>query len=304
MLSLSSLRVFHSDRFSLPLPPNHRFPMKKYQIIRERLISDKVLTPENLKEASFASEKDILRAHSLKFYQSVKDGTLTKKEQRLIGFPWSEVMLKRSLSSVGGLLNAIDSALEVGISGNLSGGTHHSFSDHGEGFCVFNDFAIAALKCIEEKSFQDILILDLDVHQGNGNAKILKYHEEVFVVSMHGATNYPYRKQTSDIDIDLKDETQDDEYLAILENLLKRLSQRRWDIILYQAGVDPLKEDSLGKLSLSQKGLKKRDQLVFEFGKKKGIPIAIALGGGYSIPIEHTISSHLNTYRAIKEVYF
>lgn len=301
---MEKLKVFHSDRFDLPLPLGHRFPMEKYSLLREALIEKRILTAGNLFEAPLAEKKDILRVHTPEFYESVEFGTLDEKAQRLIGFPWSEVMIKRSRASVGGFLSAIDAAIDFGVSGNLSGGTHHSFSDHGEGFCVFNDFAVGALKCIEERNFHDILILDLDVHQGNGNAAILKDREEVFVVSMHGATNYPYKKPPSDIDIDLPNHTTDKEYLETLSRLLSNLGKRKWDIIFFQAGVDPLKEDSLGKLDLSHEGLFMRDQLVLEFAKNRNIPIALGLGGGYSKPIGPTIQAHLNTYLAVKKVYF
>lgn len=299
----SQFRVFHSDRYDLPLPIGHRFPMEKYGRLRKALITEGILSQENLEEAPFAPKEDILRVHTHTFFEAVKNGTLDKSAQRLIGFPWSEVMLKRSLASVGGFLKAVEEALEFGVSGNLSGGTHHSFSDRGEGFCVFNDFAVAAMKCKEAYDFHDILILDLDVHQGNGNAEILKSVEEVFVVSIHGEKNYPYKKPPSDLDIGLPDDTEDDEYLDTLERTLQRLDLRKWDIILYQAGVDPLKEDTLGKLSLSHQGLFQRDLKVLQFAKDRKIPIALGLGGGYSKPIEPTIEAHLNTYRAVREVY-
>ncbi|MCR9203715.1 MAG: histone deacetylase [Halobacteriovoraceae bacterium] len=300
----SSFKVYHSDRYDLPLPDGHRFPMDKYRLIREKLLSQEILKEENLFEAPLAKVDDILRVHSRTFYDAVANGSLDKKAQRLIGFPWSEVMIKRSRASVGGFVSAVESAIENGIAGNLSGGTHHSFADHGEGFCVFNDFAVAALKCIHEFDFHDILLIDLDVHQGNGNASILRNYEEVFVFSMHGGNNYPYKKVASDLDIDLPDNTDDEKYLSTLTKVLSRFSQRKWDIILYQAGVDPLKEDTLGKLALTQQGLKERDLLVLKFAKERNIPIALGLGGGYSMPISQTVQAHLNTYLAVKEVYY
>lgn len=302
--NLSSLKVFHSDRFDLPLPSGHRFPMEKYRLLRDSLLSHEILKSENLYEAPLANVDDILRVHTKEFYDAVATGSLDPKAQRLIGFPWSEVMIKRSRASVGGFVSAVESAIKNGIAGNLSGGTHHSFADHGEGFCVFNDFAVAALKCIHEYDFHDILLIDLDVHQGNGNASILRDFEEVFVFSMHGGNNYPYRKIDSDLDINLPDNSKDEEYLNTLTKVLVKLSQRKWDIILYQAGVDPLEEDSLGKLSLTHQGLKERDLLVLNFAKERDIPIALGLGGGYSKPITHSVQAHLNTYLAVKEVYF
>lgn len=297
------LKVFHSDRYDLPLPEGHRFPMDKYKKVREGLLNQGLVQDYQLIEAPFAHVEDILRVHDEKYYHAIEFGTLEPREQRKIGFPWSEVMLKRSRASVGGFIKAVDHALEFGVSGNLSGGTHHSFKDRGEGFCVFNDFAVTAFKCIAERGFKNILILDLDVHQGNGNASICRDISEIFVVSMHGKANYPYHKPPSDWDIDLEDNTEDEEYLKTLESILKELSLRSWDIILYQAGVDPLKEDGLGRLSLSHQGLYQRDLMVLSFAKKRRIPIALGLGGGYANPIEATVEAHINTYRALSKVF-
>ncbi len=296
-------KVFHSDQYDLPLPEGHRFPMEKYSLLRKSLVDQEIIPKENLIEAPLATKEDILRAHSEIYFQKIESGSLNKKEQRLIGFPWSPIMIKRSRASVGGFIAACESAIEHGVGGNLSGGTHHSFFDHGEGFCVFNDFAVAALKFATEKQMHDILILDLDVHQGNGNAAILSSHPEVFVCSFHGKTNYPYKKQDSDLDIAFEDNTEDEEYLQILDKTLKRLSLRPWDLILYQAGVDGLKEDKLGKLSLSLEGLFTRDKMVLQFAKDRKIPIALGLGGGYCKPINKTIEAHRNTYRAIREIF-
>lgn len=198
---------------------------------------------------------------------------------------------------------AAEEAIMSGFSGNLSGGTHHSFHSHGEGFCVFNDFAITANDLIIKKGLHDILILDLDVHHGNGNAELLSHMPEVFIVSFHGEHNYPFSKPASDLDIAFPNFTEDDFYLDKLQQVLEKLSLRKWDIILYQAGVDPLKEDHLGKLSLSLEGLYKRDRLVFEFAKSLDTPIAVGLGGGYAKPIELTVEAHLNTYRAASTVF-
>ncbi len=297
------VKVFHSDRYDLPLPDGHRFPMEKYKMVRLGLLKEKILIEDQLKEAPEASEKDILRVHDEKYYHAIEFGTLEPSEQRKIGFPWSEVMIKRSRASVGGFLGAVNSALEFGVAGNLSGGTHHSFKNRGEGFCVFNDFVIAAHKLMAEKDFKNILILDLDVHQGNGNADLCKDTPEIFTVSIHGKSNYPYHKPPSDWDIPLEDHTEDNEYLKTLEKVLKELSLKNWDIILYQAGVDPLKEDRLGKLSLSHQGLFLRDEMVLSFAKSRGIPVALGLGGGYATPIDLTVMAHLNTYRALAKVF-
>jgi acetoin utilization deacetylase AcuC-like enzyme len=277
--------------------------MSKYKMVRHGLLNEGLIAQEQLFEAPLAPENDILRVHDEKYYHAIEFGTLEPSEQRKIGFPWSEVMIKRSRASVGGFLSAVDYALIHGVAGNLSGGTHHSFKDRGEGFCVFNDFVIAAFKLIAEREFKNILILDLDVHQGNGNAALCKDIAEVFVVSIHGKSNYPYQKPPSDWDIPLEDHTEDNTYLKTLEGVLKELSLRRWDIILYQAGVDPLKEDRLGKLSLSHQGLFLRDEMVLNFAKSRNIPIALGLGGGYAQPIELTVNAHLNTYKAMVKAF-
>lgn len=304
MTDFDLFKVYQSDRFDLPLPDGHRFPMDKYKKVKNGLISQSILKKDQILEAPMASPEDILRVHDEKYYHAIEFGTLDPREQRKIGFPWSEVMLKRSRASVGGFISAVESALENGVSGNLSGGTHHSFKNRGEGFCVFNDFSVAAFKLIHERGFKNILILDLDVHQGNGNAEICKDIPEIYVMSIHGKSNYPYKKPPSDWDIALEDNTEDEAYLKTLDSVLKELSLKSWDIILYQAGVDPLKEDTLGRLSLGHQGLFQRDQMVLSFAKARSIPIALGLGGGYSSPIDHTVEAHLNTYRAIKKVFF
>lgn len=299
----AGLKIFHSDRYDLPLPEGHRFPMNKYKLVRNGLIQEGIAEIHQIIEAPLADQNDILRVHDESYYHAIEYGTLEARDQRKIGFPWSEIMLPRSRASVGGFLMAVENALSFGVSGNLSGGTHHSFKGHGEGFCVFNDFVIAAFKLLEEKRFKNILILDLDVHQGNGNASLCQDIPEVFVVSIHGKGNYPFHKPPSDWDIPLLDGTEDGEYLKTLEMVLRELSLRSWDIILYQAGVDPLKEDHLGKLNLSHQGLYLRDEMVLQFAKDRSIPIALGLGGGYARPIDHTVKAHLNTYKAIASIF-
>lgn len=298
------MKIYYSDHYDLPLPKEHRFPMQKYGLVRKSLLERRIVEADELYPAPLCSKEDILRVHTEDYYLAIQNGTLDPKEQRLIGFPWSPIMIKRSRASVGGYLAAVNTSLKDGIAGNLSGGTHHSFPDRGEGFCVFNDFAIASKKLIDERGFKNILILDLDVHQGNGNAFILTPIKETYVVSFHGMNNYPFRKERSDLDIELPDGATDDIFLSQLKVTLKELQiMRPWDIILYQAGVDGLKEDKLGKLSLSHQGMHERDRLVFQFARDNGTPLAVALGGGYSDPITSTVEAHLNTYRAIKEIY-
>jgi acetoin utilization deacetylase AcuC-like enzyme len=240
-----------------------------------------------------ASDEDLLRAHLSSYVFGLKNNTLTEKELRPIGLTWSQHLLIRSYTSVGGFVAATESALENGFSALLAGGTHHAHADRGEGFCVFNDFAVSALKLLDSGRVKKILIIDLDVHQGNGNSSILGGREDVFILSLHGEKNYPFRKVPSHLDIPLPEGTTDEEYLAALKDALTRLPSD-FDMIFYQAGVDNLQEDAFGTFNLTLNGLKIRDQMVFEFSRGK--PIVMAIGGGYSKPIELTVEAHVNTF--------
>lgn len=297
------MKVYYSDHYTIPLPEGHRFPMSKYRFLREGLVSQKVLLPEELYPTKIASPAETNAAHSIEYIRKVMEGSLSKNEIRRIGFPWSQELVTRSFATVGGAISAAREALKTGFSGNLAGGTHHAFADYGEGFCVFNDQAVAANILRKEVLVKRIAIIDLDVHQGNGTASIFKEIDDVFVFSVHGEKNFPFLKIPSTLDIPLPDNTGDEEYLAMLELQLPLIKRFTPDIILYQAGVDALKEDRLGRLALTFDGLKKRDEMVLHFAKFNGIPISLAMGGGYAEPIELTVQAHINTYKAAREFF-
>jgi acetoin utilization deacetylase AcuC-like enzyme len=293
---------FYTDHIHVPLPVGHRFPMEKYRLLRESLIQENVLETHQLFPSPPASVEDLQLAHTDRYINGLMNQKLSDKELRPIGLTWSSELLKRSFCSVGGFIKTTESALEKGFSGFLAGGTHHAHADKGEGYCVFNDFAVAALRLLKKKTVRKILIIDLDVHQGNGNSSILGNHNDVFVFSIHGEKNYPFRKVPSHLDIALPEKTENDEYLHSLKNALSQLASQSFDIIFYQAGVDVLKEDSLGTFNLTFEGLIERDKMVFEFAKKLNLPIAMAMGGGYAKPIELTIKAHVNTYKIAREI--
>ncbi|MBL8196285.1 MAG: histone deacetylase, partial [Blastocatellia bacterium] len=258
---------------------------------------------DELHEPQVVTPEVVTIAHTRKSVESICNGTIDKKAMRRIGFPWSPSLVTRSLASVGGALCAALAALEAGVSGNLAGGTHHALVNAGEGYCVFNDIAVVVLHLLKEKKIRRAAIVDLDVHQGNGNSDILGNREEVFIFSMHGEKNYPFRKVPSTLDIGLADNTTDNEYLDLLADALPKVFNFQPDIIFFQAGVDPLKEDVLGRLALSHEGLARRDHLVLSECKNRGIPVSLALGGGYAKPIELTVEAHTQTYKAVKELF-
>lgn len=277
--------------------------MEKYRQVREQLLKENILEDSELFEPDLPSRDTMLLAHSAEYYDSFEAGTIDPKIIRRIGLPWSRELFYRSLASVGGAIGAARSALESGIGGNLAGGTHHAFRDHGEGFCVFNDFAVVILNLIKCGLIHRAAIVDLDVHQGNGNSAILGANPDVFIFSMHGAKNYPFTKVASTLDVPLDDDTNDEEYLTLLKKNLPAIFEFRPDIILYQAGVDPLKEDSLGRLGLTKDGLMERDRYVLSECKSRGIPVSLGLGGGYSKPITHSVDAYCGTYRVVKELF-
>tara|TARA_B100001971_G_C18268036_1_gene596451 strand:+ start:24987 stop:25871 length:885 start_codon:yes stop_codon:yes gene_type:complete len=293
------MKVFYADTYELPLPEKHRFPIDKYAMLRNKLVEKKLLGEHELFEAPMAQISDLSLAHSMQYIQGIKDQSLDPRELRKIGLPVGEKLWFRTLASVGGFLRACENALQDGFSSSLSGGTHHAHYDRGEGFCVFNDFAIATRKYAQ----LNILIIDLDVHQGNGNSSILANDENVFIFSMHGEKNYPYKKVPSHLDIALAEDVSDEEYLDLLKETLQKFKKMNFDFILYQAGVDALKHDSLGTLNLSYEALQARDALVFEYAKEKSLPIAMALGGGYSKPIDASVEAYINTYKEVNKFF-
>jgi acetoin utilization deacetylase AcuC-like enzyme len=296
----SRVKLFYTDFALVPMPEGHRFPMHKYRLLREALLNQEVADSHQFYPAPEASEFDLLRAHDEAYVLGLKHGTLSDKEVRPIGLPMGPALYRRSLISTGGFVAATESALEVGYSALLAGGTHHAHRASGEGFCVFNDFAVAGLKLIEEKKVKRILILDLDVHQGNGNSSILGHRDDIFICSIHGERNYPFRKVPSHLDVALPAETTDDKYLEVLTQTLKKLPSA--EMILYQAGVDILKSDKLGTFHISHEGIKQRDRTVFEWIQQRSIPVAQAIGGGYADPIEDSIKAYVGTIQAAREV--
>ncbi|MCD8516647.1 MAG: histone deacetylase [Burkholderiaceae bacterium] len=290
------MKAFYTDHFVLPLPEGHRFPMAKYRMVREQ-VGD--LPGLNLVEAPPATDTQLLLAHDPVYVQRVITGTLAPQAQREIGFPWSPGMVERSRRSVGATIAASRVALEDGIAVNLAGGTHHAYRDKGSGFCVFNDAAVAARVMQRSHGIERIAIIDLDVHQGNGTASILRRDASIFTLSLHGEKNFPFRKEPSDLDIGLPDGCTDAEYLAALENALDALSRRfKPDLLIYLAGADPHEADRLGRLKLSFAGLKARDERVLEFAKSLNIGVAITMAGGYGTDINNTVRVHVQTIAA------
>ncbi len=275
--------------------------MGKYTLLYEKLIAEKIISPDQVFPGPEVDRRDLLLAHDLRYVEGIQHGTLPAQELRPIGLPWSPGMYQRSLCSVGGFMAATENAISDGFSALLAGGTHHAHRDRGEGFCVFNDFAVAALKLLSTNRMKKILIIDLDVHQGNGNSSILGERDDVFILSLHGERNYPFRKVKSHLDVALPEGTGDEFYLSELERVMKILPDA--DMIFYQAGVDVLKEDKLGTFALSFDGIKERDRMIFQYALRKNLPLAMAAGGGYGQPIELSIEAHANTFREARKAF-
>jgi acetoin utilization deacetylase AcuC-like enzyme len=290
------LKVFYSDHFVLPLPEGHRFPMVKYSMLRERVASEGVCGPGELRVPQAVSDEDILRVHEAGYLRRVAAGTVTPKEMRRIGFPWSERMVERSRRASGGTLGACLAALEDGFAANLAGGTHHAFANRGEGYCVFNDSAIAARAVRAAGLVERVVVVDTDVHQGNGTAAILRGDPSVFTLSIHGAKNFPFRKEESDLDVALPDGADDGEFLEALEvNLEKVLAASAAQLAIYLAGADPYEDDRLGRLSVSKEGLAERDRLVLESCRERDIPVAVTMAGGYARRVQDTVDIHFRS---------
>ena len=290
------MKIYYTDGFVLPLPAGHRFPMRKYADLRERVAAEEWLVPAMMQIPPAATDTEILRAHHPAYLERVVHGTLGADEQRTIGFPWSAQMVERSRRSAGATLSACRAALREGCGINLAGGTHHAFADRGEGYCVFNDAAIAARVLHAELPALRIAIVDCDVHQGNGTAAILTRPEDAFTFSIHGAKNFPFRKERSDLDIELADGTGDAEYLNRLEEGLRAtFAAVHPEIVIYLAGADPFAGDRLGRLALSKDGLAARDQMVLDWCARHGAVVAIAMAGGYAREIADTVDIHHRT---------
>lgn len=295
------MKAFYSDRFVLPLPDGHRFPMAKYRLLRERIALE--LPDLALLEAPPATDGVLALAHTPDWIERLSLGRLTALEQRAIGFPWSEAMVERSRRSVGATIAACRAALEAGAAANLAGGTHHAGPDRGEGFCCLNDVAVAARLMQAERRAHRVAIVDLDVHQGNGSAEILRADPSVFTLSIHGARNFPFRNRCEgDLDVDLPDGTGDDAYLDALDRALATLAERfAPDFLIYLAGADVYDGDRLGRLSLTIPGIAERDRRVFGFARARGLPVAVVMGGGYCPDIERIVDIHFGTVRQARD---
>ncbi len=299
------LKIAFSPIYKYQLPEGHRFPMIKYELIPEQLLYEGTVSDEHFFHPAPLLESTLLLTHDEGYWQKLQAQNLTRKEIRAIGFPMREALVKRGLHIANGTLDCAKYAQQYGVALNVAGGTHHAYADHGEGFCVLNDIAIAANYLIHREGLQSILVIDLDVHQGNGTAYIFREEPRVFTFSMHGAKNYPLRKEASDLDIGLPDKITDAPYLKILKETLPRLmDDLQPDLAFYLSGVDILETDKLGRLSLSIQACKERDRFVLETCKKNDVPVAISMGGGYSERIAHIVEAHANTFRMAQEIYF
>jgi len=296
--------LYHAAPFHLPLAPGHRFPHGKSARLRERLLASGQFEAHELAVAPAASDAELARAHGPEYLSRVRSGALSAAEQRAIGFPWSEALVERSRRSAGATLAAARQALACGWSANLAGGTHHAFRDRGEGFCVYNDAAVAIRALQAEAGLARLAIVDCDVHQGNGTAAIFAADDAVFTFSMHGARNFPFVKEASDLDIELADGTVDDEYLWHLERGLdETLERSRPQLVFYLAGADPYEGDRLGRLKLTKRGLARRDEHVLATLHARGVPVVLAMAGGYAHDIEESVAIHANTLRTARRVW-
>lgn len=298
------LKVAWSPEYVLPLPPGHRFPMSKYEMLPQQLMYEGTLTDSNFFKPEPVSEDWIMRTHDREYWVKLKNLQLTPKEMRRVGFPLTYELVRREITIVHGTMLCTDYALQFGVAMNIAGGTHHAFTNKGEGFCLLNDIAMAAHYLLAKDLVKKILVVDLDVHQGNGTAQIFRNDDRVFTFSMHGANNYPLLKETSDLDIGLPDHTNDEFYLSTLDVNLKNLVQKvKPEFIFFQSGVDILETDRMGRLSVTKEGCKARDRIVLETARRNKIPIVASMGGGYSDFLD-VIDAHANTYRLAQEIFF
>jgi len=298
-----TLHCWTSARYTVALPTNHRFPIAKYALLRDAVLASGLVAPAHLHEPERASVESLRLVHTERYVQAVLSGTLSDAEQRRIGLPWSESLVERSFRAVGGTCEAATAALDLGVTMNLAGGTHHAFPDHGEGFCVFNDAAVAIRSLQRTGRIRRVAVIDLDVHQGNGTHAIFTGDPSVFTFSMHGGRNYPFHKVPASLDVELPDGTGDDAYLGALGEALPRvLSASAPDLAIYLAGADSHQGDRLGRLCLTFDGLARRDVMVLDACREVGIPVAITIAGGYGRNIEDSVRVHLNTVRIASEL--
>ena len=297
------MRVFYTPRYYADSGEGHVFPRRKFELVRDRLLSEGTLAPSEIVEPREAAVADVLLVHTEDYVTRLRAGALTAREIRRLGLPWSKALVRRSFLATSGTIGAARAALTEGVGANLAGGTHHAFPDHGEGFCVLNDVAVAVRVLRRDGRARRAAVVDLDVHQGNGTAFIFQGDAEVFTFSMHGAKNYPLFKLRSTLDVELPDGTGDDEYLSALARHLPRVFGHDPEIIFYLGGADPYAGDKLGRLSLSVGGLRARDELVLSACRERGVPVATVMSGGYAADINDTVEIHCNTVRAAKSVF-
>jgi len=297
------MHVFYTPRYYAEIGAGHIFPIRKFELVRDKLLGEGTLRLDEIFEPDPASVEDVLLVHSEDYVSRLCDGTLTTKEIRRLGLPWSESLVRRSFYAVGGTLAATEVSLSEGYSSNLAGGTHHSFPERGEGFCVLNDVAIAVRAMRARKLIKRAAIVDCDVHQGNGTATIFADDSDTFTFSVHGANNYPLFKAQSSLDVELPDGTSDDEYLECLGHHLPTVLDHEPDVVFYLAGADPYAEDKLGRLALSIDGLRARDEFVLRECYEREVPVVTVMSGGYGKDINDTIEIHCNTIRMVKEVF-
>ncbi len=299
------LKIAFHPIYKHPLPEGHRFPMLKYELLPEQLIYEGTCTKANFFEPEVPDDAHILKVHTEAYYNDLKNLTLDKRAERKLGFPLSEGLVKREIIIADGTMKASEFAIEHGVAMNIAGGTHHAYTDHGEAFCLLNDQAIGARYLQQKKLADKILIVDLDVHQGNGTAEIFANDASVFTFSMHGKSNYPFKKDISDLDIALENNADDETYLDLLyKTLPKLIKEEQPDFIYYLCGVDVVASDKLGKLGLTTEGCKQRDRFVLETCKSQSIPVMCSMGGGYSPDIKVIIEAHANTFRLAREIFF
>jgi len=298
------VRIAFDAIYAHPLPENHRFPMLKYELIPAQLLHEGTYTADHFFIPKACDASVVLKTHEADYYQKLISLQLSAAEQRAIGFPQSKTLIEREFIITQGTIDCSVAALANGISLNVAGGTHHAFADRGEGFCILNDMCVAANYLLDHNYCKKIMIVDLDVHQGNGTAKIMENKPDIFTFSMHGATNYPFRKEKSDLDIGLADGTNGELYLSILEDTLPKLMRQvKPDLVLYLSGVDILETDKFGKLKVSLAECNRRDEFVLSSCKKNKIPVVVALGGGYSPDVKTIVEAHCNTFRLAADLY-
>ena len=299
------LKIAFNKNYIYPLEENHRFPMIKYELIPEQLIRESTCSENNFFNPEKVDDDIVLLTHQKEYFERFKSLDLSKKEIREIGFPLSKELVDRELQIADGTIKGVHYSIDHGISMNIAGGTHHAFYDRGEAFCMLNDQAIAANYLLNKGLSKRILIIDLDVHQGNGTASLFRSNNNVFTLSFHGKKNYPFRKEKSDLDIEFDDNTNDEKYLKILrETIPKIMDEFKPDFIFYLSGVDVLENDKLGRLSLTINGCKERDRFILDLCKKNSIPVQVSMGGGYSVVLKNIIEAHSNTFRLAQEIFF